>query len=496
MASPGTSASQNGLAFDVEAAIQCFLADPGARTLDLPHMTPAERKDAKRIVEAHHELSCESFGFGADRKLMLLKRKTSALSGAVDSADGRADDSSRPASALSMGLVKIKNTFIDDWDVGASGCFERALTNSMPAQLRPSRSASHVLPLPLSDADDCDTFVDEGAARSLYRSTPPEVLPSRTPSHVLSLPVTEDDCGATPTGSDGQALYSSTPAQLLPSNTPSHMLLLPPSVDDECDDVPDNLLMPQTDDEDDCGTNASGPQLLPSESICMASSPPTPLAEKPSLDAAVGVRNTFIHIHSAFQDERAVQSMPHGMFAKALLESAATAARAPCVRAVEEEENKSNERKVSRGALASEPCAASVSSPPPAPPVVLELQPANSSDALGDFAMSNNTVMVIEGLSKCPEFNGCLACVQYFEVETGRYSVIITGYDGRQQQAKVKPDNLRHIPSPYHFAPDSSLHFSEYFSEHYSEHYEHYSEHDRPNSCRGPSRILKLDAIV
>lgn len=477
--------------FDVEVTIKAFLADASASTLELPNMTPSERKDAKRIAEAHNELSCESFGFGADRKLMLLKRQTRAPSGPPDGAEGQAEDSTRPApAALPVGLVKIKNTFIDDWDMGAGGSFERALFSSMPAQLLPSRSPAHVLPLPPAVADDCDAGAGEGATRSLYKSTPSQMLPSRTPSHVLPLPLAddEDDRDATPAGSAGQALYSSTPAQLLPSSAPSHMLLLPPSIDDDCDDAEitalDNKLpMPQADDEDDRDTNASGSQVhAPSDQSCLTSSPPSPPADT-SPDGAVEIRNTFIHIQSTCADQRIVQSMPHGMFAKALLD-ARVAAKAPCAKAVEavdeEEGGRGRGRVVSPGVVPLEPAIASAPSPPQ-PPAVLELQPAVASNTFGELDLGHNTFMVIEGLCKSPEFNGCLASVQYFEADTGRYSVIVALVDGRQQQAKVKRENLRHVPSPYHFLPGCSL---------------EQREHRRPDPCRGPSRVLKLDAIV
>lgn len=677
-------------------------------------MTPSERKAAKMIVEADQELSCESFGFGADRRLMILKRRTRAPSGASDGPEGQTEDPARPSPALAVGPVKVKNTFIDDWDAGASGSFGRALFSSMPAPLLPLRSPSHALPVPPAIPDECDAEADAE-------------------------------------GGDVQLLY------LLPEAGSATPVKVP---------------LHQTDDEDDRDTIASGSQInASSDHSCLTSSPPSPRADTPP-GGAMEVRNTFIHIQGAPADKRVVQSMPHGMFAKALLEARAAAKtpRTRAVEAVEEELGKSRRRVarrpgvvplepavaggafgdlhlgndahaasegpsspafeglsspdfvgcharvayfqdweavdeevnqsvgegrvarpgvvplesavasmtrplghslghiahmaseglsslefsscharvayfrdreaaqvvegegskskgsvVSLGAVSLEPAVASASSPPqpvvvpglqpavaagafgtlyvgnnvqtvsevpyyrrseskgcfasvhhfrdmeaeaeskgtgravstgvvplepavasaPSPPrphVVVELQPAVAGGALRDLQLGSNadmqallavgeeagsrstwrapssevvplepavasapappqphvvlalrpavascalqlgshSLLVVEGLSECPGLNGCLARVLEFEVETGKYRVIITGADGRQQQAIVKRENLRHVPSPHHSLRGCSLARQE-------------QERD---SCRGPSRALKLDAIV
>jgi len=100
-ASPATDgAAAAAPAFDLEAAIRQLLADPSSQSIDLPAtLTAAERKHAKQVVESHQGLTCESFGFGAERQLRIFK-KPSANGGAAAGAPSG---------------VSVKNTFIDDW---------------------------------------------------------------------------------------------------------------------------------------------------------------------------------------------------------------------------------------------------------------------------------------------------------------------------------------------------------------------------------------------
>eukprot|EP00929_Paragymnodinium_shiwhaense_P016309 TRINITY_DN12458_c0_g1_i1.p1 TRINITY_DN12458_c0_g1~~TRINITY_DN12458_c0_g1_i1.p1 ORF type:complete len:481 (+),score=100.75 TRINITY_DN12458_c0_g1_i1:114-1556(+) len=62
------------LDFDLERTILAFVGDAGCTSLELPPALNAEqRKRAKAIAEKHAGLRCESFGFGADRRLHLFK---------------------------------------------------------------------------------------------------------------------------------------------------------------------------------------------------------------------------------------------------------------------------------------------------------------------------------------------------------------------------------------------------------------------------------------
>jgi len=94
--------------FDVVVAIDAFLADPLCTTLELPHMTSAERKVAKTEVEQHSNLRCESYGFGTERQLHLFKLSAPKVEEGVTVHNP-------DVKSLPMHTVNVKNTFIDDW---------------------------------------------------------------------------------------------------------------------------------------------------------------------------------------------------------------------------------------------------------------------------------------------------------------------------------------------------------------------------------------------
>eukprot|EP00928_Gymnodinium_smaydae_P064270 TRINITY_DN4765_c0_g2_i1.p1 TRINITY_DN4765_c0_g2~~TRINITY_DN4765_c0_g2_i1.p1 ORF type:complete len:342 (-),score=88.14 TRINITY_DN4765_c0_g2_i1:77-1102(-) len=142
----GTACAANGAAdeqppaFDVERAVAAFLADPSRSSLELPSsLTSAQRRHAKKVVDAHPELKSESYGFGAERCLHLFKTS--------DAGAGCA--------------VSVKNTFIDDWieaEDGAHAALEPAICRSMPVRL-PERAVQ-----PGADdgvtAGPCGTAID------------------------------------------------------------------------------------------------------------------------------------------------------------------------------------------------------------------------------------------------------------------------------------------------------------------------------------------------
>merc|ERR1711865_277672 len=72
------------------------------------------------------------------------------------------------------------------------------------------------------------------------------------------------------------------------------------------------------------------------------------------------------------------------------------------------------------------------------------------------------TEVIIEGLTKCPDFNGKIGTVQSLDTETGRYNVMLAaaGASG-PRLAKIKFANLRLAgpPPPPRFAP--TLHLDE-----------------------------------
>jgi len=162
-------------------------------------------------------------------------------------------------------------------------------------------------------------------------------------------------------------------------------------------------------------TNASGsPQS--------GSSPASTCREMPAT-GDLQVRNTFIHFSAGVQDsaeERAVQTMPGGMFRDSL-----------------------------QAELTAKSAVQPLTSAPENPP------------ALGGVLTPGTQVMV-EGLVKAPAFNGLSGVVQSLDEETGRYNVSLTTLEGRQQPAKIKGDNLRLavltvMPPPPRHAPSLSL---------------------------------------
>jgi len=70
------AAHMAGEEFNLTGMIKEFASDPKRSSLELPHMTTGQRQQTKKIVDEYPELSCESFGFGQDRRLHLFKQLT------------------------------------------------------------------------------------------------------------------------------------------------------------------------------------------------------------------------------------------------------------------------------------------------------------------------------------------------------------------------------------------------------------------------------------
>merc|ERR1719231_1334974 len=51
-------------------------------------------------------------------------------------------------------------------------------------------------------------------------------------------------------------------------------------------------------------------------------------------------------------------------------------------------------------------------------------------------------LVIVEGLTKVPVFNGCSAVIQGWDEETQRYNIVLAA-PGGCQQAKIKQENLR-----------------------------------------------------
>jgi len=134
----------------VASAIFEFLADPVRNSLELPHMTTGQRKSIKKLVEQQPELSCESYGFGAERQLYLFKTsaggtkevdrsRSASPGGDCSTAASEASSDSMMESAtrgshpfnndLAFPAIQVRNTFVHYGD--SYPCDEEA-TKSMP----------------------------------------------------------------------------------------------------------------------------------------------------------------------------------------------------------------------------------------------------------------------------------------------------------------------------------------------------------------------------
>jgi len=156
----------------------------------------------------------------------------------------------------------------------------------------------------------------------------------------------------------------------------------------------------------------------------------SPVASLPDTSEELQIRNTFIHFEGLSQaDERAVQSMPHGMFKQCIL------------------------AEVSQGGHMT-PSTRSGYDTPDTPTSVCEgLLESMNANAFEDAnekhsELSLGALVIVEGLTKVPAFNGCSAVIQGWDEDTKRYNIMLAA-PGGCQQAKIKQENLRVImPCP------------------------------------------------
>jgi len=77
-----------------------------------------------------------------------------------------------------------------------------------------------------------------------------------------------------------------------------------------------------------------------------------------------------------------------------------------------------------------------------------EAEASSSSSALvapeASQPLAPGTEVVLQGLTKCPDFNGLKGAVQSFDEATGRYDILLpaASSSASQRWAKVKRDNL------------------------------------------------------
>jgi hypothetical protein len=159
---------------------------------------------------------------------------------------------------------------------------------------------------------------------------------------------------------------------------------------------------------------------------------PTQAPVMPSMDKQLQVRNTFIHFEKSV-DERAVQSMPHGMFKQSLLT-----------------EKQSLLTETSLEAMGYHTPTTGCNTPTSASEADAELRalPVEEGEDEKDMALVAGALVVVHGLVKVPEFNGKTAVIQGWDDDTGRYNILLAS-SGNCQQAKIKEENLRVVlPCP------------------------------------------------
>lgn len=104
--------------FDVADAIFAFAGDMSRTVLELPHMTTGQRKTTKKLLEQYPKLHCESYGFGAERRLHLFKKdmacERQTKTGTSDAALEGKQAANEQALALEVACneVSVRNTFI------------------------------------------------------------------------------------------------------------------------------------------------------------------------------------------------------------------------------------------------------------------------------------------------------------------------------------------------------------------------------------------------
>mmetsp|Transcript_49509 Transcript_49509/g.115813 ORF Transcript_49509/g.115813 Transcript_49509/m.115813 type:complete len:297 (-) Transcript_49509:252-1142(-) len=131
------------------------------------------------------------------------------------------------------------------------------------------------------------------------------------------------------------------------------------------------------------------------------------MATPPGLGPPPGLPIPSIDGRMGMYDERAVRSMPHGMFRQALFQEASE--RTP------------------------------------------SMPPAARKEPWQQNCLTPGTEVMIVGLQKLPTFNGRSGCVNDFDPDTGRYTILLMpdGHcAGSNKWAKVKRDNLVPAATP------------------------------------------------
>jgi hypothetical protein len=176
----------------------------------------------------------------------------------------------------------------------------------------------------------------------------------------------------------------------------------------------------------DCENSTVAPSSCASDDGSDTSTSPSSLPDwffpPPGLD--VKVRNTFVHFAETSLDERTVQSMPRSMFRKCLLLESLFA-----------EPGETPVADVSPKRVHAQPCEQHQEE-------ASSYQVAKS-DAIPECALIINDKVVIQGLKKCPAFNGLTGTVQAFDTQSGRYSILLSYPIDGNKTAMLRRENCQ-----------------------------------------------------
>jgi hypothetical protein len=142
--------------FDVASAIEGLLNDPARASIHLPRtLTAEQRKHAKKIIEQHQNLKCESFGLGDDRQMHIFKCNSSGVPGKtyMNQIHGESIAECSPQS------FSVKNTFIDDWIQPDGVPADGRNVQSMPHNMFAQRLSAELIGHTTSNVDSKDRII-------------------------------------------------------------------------------------------------------------------------------------------------------------------------------------------------------------------------------------------------------------------------------------------------------------------------------------------------
>lgn len=346
----------------IETILTSFIGDATRSSMELPHMAPAQRKHAKLVLEQYPELSCESYGFGKDRTLHLFKRACSrdsvtTLQGVKDMMAGGV------ASAVS-----VKNTFIDDWTTPKE---EPLLLRTLPAYL-PEETVQCVM-----DGPVCK--LDLSSVRDIDCST---VDPSSSPS----------DCSP-----------ASTFRDCLPD-----WFRLPPGLELEVQNTFVHFKGASADERQVQSMPGSMfRKCLLAESLSSQSAEGSACKSSKQSSACRSVEDSVLHVGAEIVIA-GLSKCPSFNGLQGTVQSFDAQSGRYCI------------------LLA-------------CPPVCGSQTAMLKRENCQEISLEVGADVVIEGLEKCPEFNNLVGTVQSFEEQSGRYKVELPG----KKTAMLKRGNLR-----------------------------------------------------